>query len=139
METDTKTLDCGHPPTITDGVGTGYGTDRQGRTACYACATVGDLAAIESAVCGDRMTQYVSTGGGKVVNWPGSVLMAGIEWGAPHVFSERAVNVPRADVRRYFKVYDAHGRMWSGIGAPGMYALLRLTKVTRRNGGKGGA
>lgn len=64
-------LDCGHeasPHTI----GTGYGTDERGHTACYACCADRELAAMRKT---GRATLYL-TGAGlhwEVINWPGSL------------------------------------------------------------------
>lgn len=41
-----KVLDCGHPPTNDGPLSTGYGTDRAGKTFCYACCAENDKKAM---------------------------------------------------------------------------------------------
>lgn len=81
MNTSPKICDCGHPPTpqVPGNAGTGYGTQRDGATACYECCAVNDRAdMIESG----KATLYLvdsqaSIGRAwSVQNWPGSLSFA---------------------------------------------------------------
>lgn len=115
-------LDCGHPPSEHSSFTTGYGTDRAtGKTLCYECCHLGDLATIHASKPGDRFTGYISGDGKTWINWPGSQLGHVISRGEPH---------PWSGERYYYRVRDQHRRVWSGTGAPGMWATLRLTKET---------
>ena len=74
------TLDCGHYPTETEGCGTGYGRDNDGKEHCYECCAVNDLKAMIEA---GRATLYLCDGDNpkpsypatkyKVTNWPGTL------------------------------------------------------------------
>lgn len=115
--------DCGHAPTP-QGCSPGYGT-RNSRTACLPCCHKGELADVAAARPGDRFVAYVNgeDGDWRVTDWPGDVLMTRVRWGAAHPFSRW-----QSDPRRYVSAMDAEHRIWSGVGSPGMYAVLRLTK-----------
>lgn len=65
-------LDCGHEPTKTDGPGTGYARDNEGRKICYDCASKPDIEAVER---GEEIWAYVSSDGKKITTWPGNELM----------------------------------------------------------------
>lgn len=61
-------LDCGHAPSPHSDLTTGYGTDRDGKTHCYACCAETDRKAmIETG----RATLYLT--GKELTNWPGSL------------------------------------------------------------------
>lgn len=121
MNTIPTVCDCGHAPTPT-GVGAGYATDRDGRTYCYPCADAKQAQEIADAKPGDRSTLYVSGDGERITTWNGGSVMRVIHTGARHPFSDRFND------RRYIRAVDAHGRTWTGTGANGMYASLRLTR-----------
>lgn len=125
METGTV-LDCGHAPTDTQGgIGTGYSIARGGFTRCYACSHAAELAAVASCKPGDLTVAYVSGDDTdwRITDWAGGVLMTRVRWGAPHNFGRRSGNG-----RRYVSAMDADHRIWTGVGSPGMYAVLRLTR-----------
>ena len=128
-----RVLDCGHVPTPDAGAGTGYAYVPGGRKVCYGCAD--SLAAQEVAAAkpGDRLTFYVSTDGRTITTWSGGVLMTDVRYGRPHPFSRG----PFADRRHYLRAVDVDGRVWSGVGAAGMWATLRLTRQTARPRGTG--
>ena len=113
------TCDCGHEAEPS-GISTGYGTDSEGRTWCYPCCLVRDLAEIDEAEPGHRLTHYVSSDGGFITNWPGGILMRRVRFGKTHNWSSE---------RYYITAIDRKDRTWSGVGAPGMWATLRLTKA----------
>lgn len=125
MDATSATLDCGHVATP-NGVGTGYAVDREGRTLCYPCADAQQVAEVAEAQPGARFVAYVSTDGATVTTWPGGTLMRGVRFGAVHPWSRKGWDGPR----HYLTAVDPAGRVWSGTGAPGMYASLRLTKRT---------
>lgn len=112
--------DCGHAPTVTTGIGTGYARDAQtDATMCYACADSAQAADITRAMPGDRLTFYVSSNGAHITSWTGGILMR-VAWrGALHHWSRE---------RYYLRAVDASGRVWSGTGAEGMWTTLRLTR-----------
>lgn len=71
MEATTKLLDCGHAPTVTDGPGTGYGQDSDGRTACYSCCAQRER---DSMIADGRALLYLSRDSAnrwQVTNWTG--------------------------------------------------------------------
>lgn len=114
------TCDCGHAPTADAGIGTGYSTARDGYTRCYACSHAAELADIASCKPGDLTVAYVSGDGGTITTWSGGVLMTGVRFTAQHPWSRE---------RWYLTAVDADGRRWTGVGACGMWACLRLTKA----------
>ena len=118
--------DCGHPPTETTGIGTGYATDLAGRTMCYPCADSAQAAEVAASKPGDKFCAYVSSDGRTVTTWTGGVLMRSVLFGAAHPWSRRSWH----ETRHYMTAVDVDGRVWSGVGAEGMYAVLRLTKRT---------
>lgn len=76
--------DCGHTvDSKNHSPGTGYGTDKDGKTFCYPCAGKNDRAELEAATPGKKFTLYyedsptVSPNGkqiyGFVTNWPGTL------------------------------------------------------------------
>ena len=125
-------LSCGHPPTATEGCGTGYAAMRgEGEgywsdsfgtqsTLCYECAAAADRETIRVAQPGDRFYAYVSGDGRTITTWDGMRLMGSVHVGALHHWSREI---------HHISAWDDHGRQWSGTGAPGMYASLRQTKV----------
>lgn len=72
--TATALLDCGHAPSEHGDSTTGYGTDAEGRTYCYACCADNDRAAM---IATGRATLYLSGNWSDrtsvVTNWPGSL------------------------------------------------------------------
>ena len=59
--------DCGHPPALTDGIGTGYG-ERHGQTYCYNCCARIDRQEMQRT---GKATLYYD--GTEVTNWPGTL------------------------------------------------------------------
>lgn len=108
------------------GLGTGYAIFRDGARVCYACADKRQLADIEASQIGDKFPAYVSSDGRKITSWTGGELMRVIHWGDKHPWTLRS----SWGARYYLRAVDAKGRVWSGTGADGMYANLRLTKAT---------
>lgn len=133
MATETLTLcDCGHEPTPNAGCGTGYATNREtGATACYACADAATRQDIRDSVPGDRITLYLSSDGAWITTWPGGRVMGRVTFGKEHAASRRGWQ----ETRWYLTATDELGRVWSGVGAEGMYCALRLTKRTDPRGG----
>ena len=119
-----RILDCGHEPTTSHGsIGTGVANGRlpDGRTGsmCYSCADESQDADIKASVPGDRLTLYVSQNGAALETWTGCMMMDRVRMGKRHPWSRD---------RYYLTARDALGRMWSGTGAAGMWAPLKLTK-----------
>jgi len=114
-----KICDCGHAPSEHSSIATGYGTDNNGKTRCYACCTAADKEQMDTA---DHVTHYLSEDGKRLVNWPGYYLGRVTRTGARHPFSRE---------RYYVNVCDFAGRMWHGVGAPGMWCTLRKCKASR--------
>ncbi len=80
-EAATALLDCGHPPTVgQEGIATGYGTDKDGKTACYECCADFDRARM---IADGRITLYLVACGPRplsaftrafeITNWPGTL------------------------------------------------------------------
>lgn len=116
----TELLDCGHPPTSTESAFTnGTARHADGTTLCYACADSEQAAQVATSTPGDSITLYVNSAGTAITTWPGGVLMTRVQWGKAHHWSNE---------RRYLTAVDVDGRTWSGTGANGMWATLRLTK-----------
>lgn len=74
----TETLTCGHAPTPSTGVGTGYAQDAAGNRYCYACCA--DIDRDEMTESGRAVLYLVHTTDGpetfgayEVTNWPGSL------------------------------------------------------------------
>lgn len=112
-------LDCGHAPTVTDGPGTGYGTDLHGKTFCYACAGERDKQNLRDS---DRATLYVSkdsTGQWQVTNWPGSLKIP-----IYRVKSGRH-NIARTRLDTWFSF---EGSAWHGVNI-GDNDILRCRKL----------
>ena len=116
----TATLECGHNPTPTTGIGSaGYATFRGGERLCYACADSALAHEVAVATPGAKWyAGYVSCDGRNITSWSGGVLMTNVALGEPH---------HKSSGRRYITAVDVDGRVWSGTGAPGEYAPLRLT------------
>jgi hypothetical protein len=119
---DSGLLDYGHPPSDHLSCTTGYGTNQDGKTMCYSCCHIADLADIAASKPGDRFSGYISGDGKTWTNWPGGTL--------GHVIQRSSRPHPWSRERYYYRVRDQHRRVWSGTGAPGMWATLRLTKGT---------
>jgi hypothetical protein len=83
--------DCGHPPTPTSGIGTGYARSADDRTSCYDCAAEETRQMFRDATYGDVLYAYVSPDldlsqpgtraddirGISITTWPGHVLGKG--------------------------------------------------------------
>ena len=71
--TDSSILDCGHAPSAHSSFTTGYGTDKHGKTFCYACCAENDKAQM---VADGKTTLYMvkdDTGNTRITNWPNSL------------------------------------------------------------------
>lgn len=60
--------------------------------------------------------------GRTITTWSGGVLMNRVDWGKRHPFSRE---------RNYLRAVDIDGRVWSGVGARGMYCTLKLTQQVK--------
>jgi hypothetical protein len=81
----TTILDCGHPPSDYKGIGTGYGTAPDGKTACYECCAVRDreqMVRDGTAVLYLTSHRQIPSGNHtrEVINWPGSLRFAVTRW-----------------------------------------------------------
>jgi hypothetical protein len=108
--------DCGHPESEHSSITRGYGIDSAGKTQCYDCCTELDKADLLTA---GRVCQYLSDDGKRLTNWMGRDLGRVVHKGALHPFSRE---------RYYIRVRDCRGGMWSGVGAPGMWTVLKRVK-----------
>ena len=114
MKTDRIMCDCGHLESEHSDCTRGYDMDKDGETFCYDCRTEQDRASLKA---NQRVCQYYISGDGKrLINWPGRVLGRVVSWGRLHPWSRE---------RRYLRVVDCHGQVWSGIGEAGGWATLR--------------
>ena len=83
MTSNPNLLDCGHPPTPTNGGGTGYGKDNDDKSFCYECCGERDRQELRDMKPGDRTIHYLCVDlddkrpgaaiGYTVQNWPGTM------------------------------------------------------------------
>ena len=128
--------DCGHPPTATEGIGTGYArhaiTDA---TMCYDCAAEETRQEFRDAVYGDVLYAYVvpdldlskpgthpdDIRGISITTWPGAVLGRG------------RVTAPQYSLGSWvqYATVTIEGRRWHGryYRRAGDYIGLRLYKT----------
>ena len=123
-------LDCGHVPTLTEGIGTGYARGYDGTTLCYECAKVEVLDAILMVGVGGRDLRvpviYINMDGSKFTTWDGQELGKVTHFGKRHVWSRDRFHVTGV-ITCGVDVVNVYG-----VGAPGEYALLwrRKTDIT---------
>lgn len=101
----------------------GYDSDHLGY--CDDCANERERAAMSASAPGDSFLAYVSQDWREVTTWLGAPLGRIIYVGAVHNFTQ---HLPPSERRRYLRAVDSAGRVWTGTGAPGMWASLRLTR-----------
>ena len=127
--------DCGHPPTQTAGIGTGYARDSHGKSMCYDCAAEAERREFRLAKFGDPpmfayVHDYTLKNPGvspldsrkvEITSWPGSVLGRGYITARTH----GGFGAPMHTV-----VATIEGRTWHGRYYPqaGDYVRLRLYK-----------
>lgn len=71
--TSPNILDCGHPPTPTEGIGTGYARTPDDKMICYECAD--NMQRADMADPNRRqITAYISSDGKKIITWSGGEL-----------------------------------------------------------------
>jgi hypothetical protein len=103
--TDATILDCGHVPSNHDSCTTGYGVDRNGRTACYACCALNDKQSMRDT---GRAVLYLVNDDSEVTNWPGSLRL--------HVYHARKgrhnIAGSRTDVWFQFEGSEWHGTQY---------------------------
>ena len=116
MKTERVMCDCGHLESEHSNFTRGYGTDKHGKTSCYDCCEAYDKASLKT---DKTVVHYISSDERSLTNWPGRVLGRVVSWGRLHNWSRE---------RRYVRVVDCHGQVWSGIGAAGMWATLHKVK-----------
>lgn len=130
-------LDCGHLPTVQreGSIATGKVLNDDGETQCYECAfddIMDDIVLTGIEIEGQREwklpTLFVSSDGTEITTWDGRFIGRVTAWGRLHSFSRE---------RRYMSARIAYGAdvvNCYGIGAPGMYALLRryVSDIERR-------
>jgi len=83
-------LDCGHPPTATDGCGTGYGTLPDGTRHCYECCALFESGRMIAEgkttlyLCGNRTTGFTLTDWAGYLKFPVRSMRKGRHnWGIP--------------------------------------------------------
>lgn len=135
MNETITTCDCGHPPTVTEGVGTGYARAADSdRTMCYDCAAEAQRQDFRDAVYGDVLYAYVKPDldlsqpgthpddirGISITVWSGAVLGRG------------RVGEPQWNLGSWvqFATVTIEGRQWHGryYRRAGDYIGLRLYK-----------
>lgn len=113
----TTTLDCGHEPTPSAGIGTGYATTVDGKTSCYGCAEAQERTEFARA---DRYTAYVSADGRHLTTWTGAILAR-----------VTRLHTSKRAHKTYVNATDIlTGTEWTGVGPldNGTYVNLRRTK-----------
>lgn len=105
MTTTPKRCDCGHAPSAHSEISTGYGTDHDGKTACYECCAKWDR---ETMTKEGRHTLYLTKKDGKheITNWPGSLRFP--------VLNVRTGRHNMAGKRYTAYFYGPDGKLWSG-------------------------
>lgn len=122
---DVALLDCGHPPSAHGEIDTGYGTDDNGRTLCYACCAEGDRKRMRDT---GRIILYLcrsQDGTWTISNWPGSLrLPCGIREGRHNIARTRT------DVWFTFE-----GEDWHGVQYGEMTQLCHCRRIKSRKEG----
>lgn len=132
-------LDCGHKPTIGNGLGTGVARkrDEDGEewTMCYRCAYVEIMDDIVMTGVADNDMRlpvlYVSSDGVMLTTWDGQEVGQITRWGKRHNLSNRWED--RRSLVAKIR-YGADEVNCYGTGAPGMYAVLRRYKSDLQKG-----
>jgi len=137
--TDTGICDCGHAPTTSDGLGTGYGyqvDDGEVWTMCYPCCAVETRDDVMNASAPGRDPRvgglYMNTDGSELTTWTGEPIARVIWRGEPHPFARRWRD--ERNTRRYYNAVFTAGCeriVLSGVAAPGEYATARVIKGDR--------
>lgn len=120
--TNTALLDCGHLPTPTDGAGTGYAYDAEGRTYCYPCSDDrerAEMAASASHLC------YVSGTGARITTWPGGTLAVV----TGHTISRNGWH--GSEVWRWWATAPDGSRWYGANAGAGMVVNMRRIKGDR--------
>ena len=130
----TPLLDCGHEPTMNEGIGTGTARNSDGKTMCYGCAYIETMDQIVMAGISLRNDQadfrlpflYMDSTGLTVTTWDGQFIGHVTHHGRYHNFAGSGSKRHYIDVRIEWgaDVVNAYG-----VGAPGEYCVL-----TRRKG-----
>lgn len=97
--------------------GTGYATESDGHTMCYACAGGIEIERMRTV---DKVTAYLSPDSGKVTTWTGDTLAR-----------VTACHTSASAHKVYIQATDAFGGEWYGVGPAetGTYVNLRRRKV----------
>lgn len=121
----TEICDCGHPPSKCESFTTGYGTDSNGKTACYACCAENDIRhMVETGKTVLYLTienEFTGHAKAEVTNWPGSLRF-------PVGYVRRGrhnIAGTRADV--WFTGPD--GKNWHGVMYGDMTQLCHCRRV----------
>ena len=113
---DLKLCDCGHPPSEHAEFTTGYGTDSDGKTACYACCAEKDK---ERMIQTGRAVLYLSNR--KITNWPGS-----LSFDVSHISKGRH-NIARTRYDAWFTGPD--GKNWHAVQYGDMTQIAHCRRV----------
>lgn len=124
MSTPTLALSCGHPPTPTEGFGTGVGRLPDGRTLCYACCD--EHARNELLDRSRPVVAYLSADERTVTTWSGGVL-GYVTRCVPCALTRPSYTHDRRSYRSV-RVSDVHGNAWYGRGSAGIAIRLRPCK-----------
>jgi hypothetical protein len=129
MSTKITMCDCGHPPTPTSGIGTGYATDNEDKTYCYACCAENDKEFMRKE---GRIYLYVSYKDKKpaqVINWPGTLRidLKRHKYGKHSAFG---VYTTRIDVW-----FEFEGEQWYGVAKGCSNDVCRCRKLKGENNG----
>ena len=112
-------LDCGHEPSEHFEMFTGYGTDEQGKTACYACCAEKDKAQMRK---DGKTVLYLSQKkeGWEAGNWPGSLRIP---------IHYHKVGRHNMAGKRYDVWFTFEGKTWHGTQYGDMTQLLHCKQV----------
>jgi len=120
MEKQPMICDCGHTA-VSSGIGTGYGTDEEGKTYCYACCAENDKQWMREH---GKITLYLSDKG--ITNWPGSLIfpIKRLKKSKHMVFGR---STPREDVW-----FEFEGELWHGVQRGGNNQICRCVRGKRK-------
>lgn len=123
-ETAVQVMDCGHPATVTEGLGTGYARTADGKTLCYTCADAREIIAFAEA---SVFVAYVRERDNAIITWSGGKLatITSITRGARQYTPSGG-----SYLIRYVRATAPDGSTWHGRGSDGhdVVALRRDRK-----------
>lgn len=121
--TNSNLLDCGDPPTPTEGVGNGVARDSLGLTMCYGCADKRQREDMADPAT-RQIVAYVSSDEKKIITWSGGELA--------NITGHRTYQGgwKRSTMHMFWAIDPRTGRQWYGRNQGGEMAIT----LTARKG-----